>query len=238
MRCSKDIFVIMKQADWGTKRFINGGVLEDVVQEGDFSQFGVGGDPKNSSVEMVILFILNYSRHAAPKETVKMNVLKSQEKKKIELGRSPDAANESSMAECHLDFLTSSDVAYTLWQFFNSHEDWTSKLKGEEKGDNRYKCNTRFTKERSKFAEGDANSEGMKLYKQCHDWAKKLKNLEKEDMETFRYTMNSTAVDLGLLKGFKKKSRPICDWADDEAQESIPVFCLDIDDDEVDMVGV
>ena len=45
--------------------------------------------------------------------------------------------------------------------------------------------------------------------------------------------MNSTAVDLGLLKGFKKKSR-----ANEEVQESIPVFCLDIDDDEVNMVGV
>ena len=63
---------------------------------------------------MVILFILNYSRHAAPKETVNMNVLKSQEKKKIELGGCPDAANESLMAECHLDFLTRSDVRYTL----------------------------------------------------------------------------------------------------------------------------
>ena len=44
MRCSKDIFVIVKQADWGTKRHINGGVLEDVVQEGDFSQFGVDAE--------------------------------------------------------------------------------------------------------------------------------------------------------------------------------------------------
>ena len=81
------------------------------------------------------------------------------------------------MAECHLDFLTSSDIAYTLWQLFNSHEDWKAKLKGEEKGDRRYKCNTRFTKERSKFAEGDGNSDGMKLYKKCHDWTKKTEKL-------------------------------------------------------------
>ena len=72
----------MKKADWCTKSHIDGGVLEDVVQEGDFMQFGMTGGVTGTKVEMVILFILNYSRHVAPKEAVKKNVLKSQEKKK------------------------------------------------------------------------------------------------------------------------------------------------------------
>ena len=85
----------------------------------------------------MLTFILNSSRLAAPnKDEVKRNVLVHMRiKRKQELGRSPDAESESIMAECHLDFLTSSDVAYVLWQYLNSYEDWRHKINDKESGD-------------------------------------------------------------------------------------------------------
>ena len=221
-------------ADWGTTCYIEGSVLEDVIKDCDFTAFDVEKGsifktPANTNVDMMLTFILNYCRHAAPKDEVKRNVVYMRQKKKQELGRSPDAESESIMAECHLDFLTSSDVAYTLWQYLNSYEDWRKKINDKESGDLKYVCNTRWTKKRN----GEVlppNSEGMLYYGYCLKYARKLKSLDKDKMDGLRCLCNLKAMKMGLLHGYKKKSQAKANWEDAETRESIPVFSLELDD--------
>ena len=186
-------------------------------------------------MDKFILFLLRYAIHCAPKDEVKRKLKALREKQYQELGHTPEAAESSKLGKCHFDFYTTTDLAYCLWQYFNSALDWKRKfLARDSVNDETYKCGTRFTSDRSrkKKNEGDEDEDrdGMKLYAKVLAWVKKLKSLPDRELNLLRYCVNQKAIDLGLLKGYKVKSRPAVDWEDEEELGSVPVVELELDD--------
>ena len=102
---------------------------------------------------------------------------------------------------CHLDFLTASDVAFALWQYFNSHDDWERKLNDRTKA---YKHKTKWSTDKT----GMSMTEGYKVYNELLDWCGKLKKMSKseasdEDKECYkdlRVSCNKMAKKLGLVR--------------------------------------
>ena len=56
-----------------------------------------------------------------------------------------DLKQISQITNCHLDYLTISDIAYTLWQYFNSYDNWFHKMENGNPGNLKYKCKTKYT---------------------------------------------------------------------------------------------
>ena len=111
---------------------------------------------------------------------------------------------------CLLDMLTASDVAYTLWQFFNSHDDWQAKMKemSQGKGSVQYKCNTRYTSDRKlpSMEERSEDDAGMKMYMSCLQWARRLKGATNTSAyNLFRIECNKRSVKMGYIRTGRTK---------------------------------
>ena len=122
----------------------------------------------SGSKDMSVLFVLvlHYARYAAPKEQLK----KEMSKEVMNAG----ALEGDHLHKCHLDFLTtSSDVAFALWQYLNSHDDWEHKLKDPTKV---YNHSTKWSTDKT----GVSMTEGYKMYNELVNWCTtKLKGMSK-----------------------------------------------------------
>ena len=107
---------------------------------------------------MLVRFILKYSRFgASSKNELDRKVTESYSKVMYGKPANPerqiqnerdDLKQISQITNCHLDYLTISDIAYTLWQYFNSYDDWFNKMEKGNPGTLKYTCQTKFTANR------------------------------------------------------------------------------------------
>jgi hypothetical protein len=112
---------------------------------------------------------------------------------------------------CILDMLTASDIAYIMWQYVNSHDNWCSKLKllKEGKTVNMNKSEADWTSDH-KIAPMESRPDtdpGVRFYNSCLDWARGLKKLSKtvnggpsDEYKAVRIALNKRCVELGLIK--------------------------------------
>jgi hypothetical protein len=107
---------------------------------------------------------------------------------------------------CHLCVLTVSDIAFRLWQYINSHVDWTKKFALRHNKEARYICNTKFTSDRGGTSQVNvengesARVQGEKLYAKIVLWCKTLKTLmETEEYIMFKRAMIIKANEMGML---------------------------------------
>eukprot|EP00956_Cyclotella_meneghiniana_P019048 scaffold32281_cov50-Cyclotella_meneghiniana.AAC.8 len=80
------------------------------------------------------------------------------------------ASEGKHLHKCHLDFLTTSDIAYALWQYLNSHDDWEQKLKDPTKV---YNHSTKWSTDMT----GASMTEGYKVYNALVKWCSELKGM-------------------------------------------------------------
>jgi len=150
--------------DLGTNEYIEADQIQELTRLPTLEVVH-GGDSKN----MLILFILNYARHAAPSEELKDDLAKELKKAGSEEGQHTH--------RCHLDFLTFSDVAFAMWHYINSQEDWVRKLRNPTL---KNKHNTKWTSDKT----GKKMSEGYKEYKRLEKWCEQLKLMSKQGPDT------------------------------------------------------
>ena len=215
----------------GSALYIDGHLIEDRLLSVEPKQAICDEDLRKS----LVTFLTYYSVHAAPKDDLKAGIQKSYYKMWKEKN---DQGGELVCNE-HLTvlaFLTSSDVAYTMWQYYiNSWEDWKKK---KDNGDvsSKYACNTRYTSNRKlPPMELPSDEDGRKMYNKCLSWAKRLKILgmdhQDQDYMTFVKTLNDKVMDLGWIKrcGLPPVS-PDAEGGEDEEVHA-PVFELEDFDD-------
>ena len=175
--------------DRGTLDYIDVSQLQEMLKNNTPNEVASNGDSR----DMFVLFVLHYARYAAPKEQ-----LKEQMRKQV---MNAGASEGDHLHMCHLDLLTASDVAFALWQYFNSHDDWERKLNDRTKV---YKHDTKWSTDKT----GMSMTEGYKVYNELLDWCSKLKEMSKsdaseEDRECYkdlRVSCNKMAKKLGLVR--------------------------------------
>ena len=74
----------------------------------------------NDQLEMFSTFVLKYAVHAASKIDLKMRM------NKVLQDAKDDGLGLKHL--CHIEMLTTSDIAYAIWQYYNSWEDWKAKI--------------------------------------------------------------------------------------------------------------
>ena len=236
---------------YGTQDHLELDSLEDVML---ITEPEITLDDDNNR-DYLVSFIMNYAVHAAPKEDLKMQLQTSyyklweeQTQQDKEAGVSDPICNEHLSV---LDFLTTSDVAYTLWQYMNSYGHWEDKIKNKNMGDGdkvavKYRRTTRWTSDRSVpcMAHRSMDDEGYKMWKTCLDWSKKLKRLglatvrqgNKGYMDLTR-ELNDKAIAMGYIKKCGLPKRAASDSAaegNNECEEEFATPLFDLD--EFDMV--
>ena len=85
--------------DLGTDQYVEADNIEDLTAQPPLEVVHSG-----TSKNMLVLFILNYARHAAPKDDLKDDLSKELKKAGSEEGEHRH--------RCHLDFLTASDIVF------------------------------------------------------------------------------------------------------------------------------
>lgn len=200
----------------------------------------------SEKVNMLSTFVLMFSIHAAPKEKLKQNLSMVRFKAFKQKHADTDddhispvdglVQEEEDLAHpCVMDFLTSSDLAYTWWQYINSHKDWERKLKliNEGDGKDKYKTLTRFTSCKKEAV----SKEGIDLYDKLFKWFRTLKYLgrdEDADYMSFRNHCNEDAVKRGIIKHWntpRKTKKKLSEVVTPE-EESGPILfdTQDLDD--------
>eukprot|EP00956_Cyclotella_meneghiniana_P028391 scaffold65811_cov43-Cyclotella_meneghiniana.AAC.3 len=114
---------------------------------------------------MFSTFILKYAVHSAPRTKLKEridNVLRDAEDDGLGLKHI-----------CHIELLTTSDIAYAVWQHYNSWEDWKAKIVDPKR---RYTCGTKYTVTKGS-GDGNHREEGEKMYDLVFKWCRKFKGL-------------------------------------------------------------
>jgi hypothetical protein len=167
-------------------------------------------DTPSAGSKLLVDAILNYARHAAPKEETRKLMIHSKGVVKRTF-ESQGVAQEDGEENyhishldllyhiSHLDLLTTSDLAYVLWQLFNSWPDWTNKQKNKGKAGINWTCTTRWTSNKS---EGIAQ-EGVEMYDRLHEWCTTLKSLKGTDeYVAFRMFLNGKAKERGLIRDY------------------------------------
>ena len=113
----------------------------------------------------------------------------------------------------HSVHLTPSDLAYALWQYFNSHEDWKKKhaAKGSATaGVDWYKTNTKWTSDKRVAV----TKEGLDMYDLLLKFSRNLKRLLKSSLEEhrvlygrFRILCNKKALEMGVITAPKANEK-------------------------------
>jgi hypothetical protein len=158
-------------------------------------------DTPSAGSKLLVDAILNYARHAAPKEETRKLMIHSKGvvKRTFESEGVAQEDGEENYHISHLDLLTTSDLAYVLWQLFNSWPDWTNKQKNKGKAGINWTCKTRWTSNKS---EGIAQ-EGVEMYDKLHKWCVTLKSLKGTDeYVAFRMFLNGKAKERGLIRDY------------------------------------
>jgi hypothetical protein len=173
-------------------------------------------DTPSAGSKLLVDAILNYARHAAPKEETRKLMIHSKGvvKRTFESEGVAQEDGEENYHISHLDLLTTSDLAYVLWQeLFNSWPDWTNKQKNKGKAGINWTCTTRWTSNKS---EGIAQEgvgiaqegvgiaqEGVEMYDRLHKWCMTLKSLKGTDeYVAFRMFLNGKANERGLIRDY------------------------------------
>ena len=195
----------------------------------------------DSNTDQLVRFILKYSRFAASsKNELDRKVTEGYSKVMHGKPATPERKRrfEANFTNCHLDYLTTSDIAYTLWQYFNSYDDWFNKMKKGNPGTLKYTCQTKFTANRKEQVgggvknlevDGEGSATGTKEYERCLQFAKMLKTLGEEDAKMLRWVINEKAREFGLLSGHTK-SKALLAYEESEAAEGALAYKLDMDD--------
>lgn len=164
--------------------------------------------------EDMLQFFARYAICAVPKEETRRS-LNAVARRRWNETRNMQDTEENRDAEhyyaCILDVLTASDIAYIMWQYVNSYDDWCNKLSllKEGKTVNMNKSEAEWTSNHKKAPmESRAdNDEGVLFYNSCLDWARGLKKLGKsvnggpsDDYKKIRIEINKRCVESGLIK--------------------------------------
>ena len=175
--------------DRGTMDYIDVSQLHELLKNNTPQEVINSSDSR----DMFVLFVLRYAIYAAPKEQLK----KEMRNEVMKAG----ASEGDHLHKCHLDFLTSSDIAYAVWQYLNSHDDWERKLKDPTKA---YNHDTKWSTDKT----GASMIEGYKVYDALEKWCRELKGMSKRDAseedkkcyEELRVAFNKKAKSLGLVR--------------------------------------
>ena len=172
-------------------------------------------DPEKAHmVDTLVKFLHLYARHSAPKDESKRFLDRVHSERLRQVAVSDNSDQEDPHAHpCLLDFLTPSDLAYALWQYFNSHKDWKKKhaAKGSAtEGIDRYKTNTKWTSNK-KVA---VTKEGLDIYDLLLKFSRNLKRLLKSSLEEhrvlygrFRILCNKKALEMGIITAPKANEK-------------------------------
>jgi hypothetical protein len=178
-------------------------------------------DPPSEGSKLVVDALLNYGRHAAPKEETRKLMLHS---KGVTKQMAENGGLETDFDEnyhiSHLDLLTPSDLAFVLWHVMNSWNDWTNKQLNKDKNGTKWTCVSRWTSDKK---EG-VTQEGLEMYEKIHKWCLTLKSLKGTDeFSDFRAFLNQKAMERGLLRDYHSETK----WRNSkvavEAEEAAPV---------------
>jgi hypothetical protein len=102
----------------------------------------------------------------------------------------------------HLDLLTASDLAYVLWQLFNSWPDWTNKQENKDKTGINWTCTSRWTSNKMEVVA----QEGVDMYDKLHKWCVTLKSLKGTDeCAAFRMFLNGKAKERGMIREYGRE---------------------------------
>ena len=153
------------------------------------------------NVNMLSAFVVMFSFHAAPwKDKLKKQLSEVRFKThqdNVDSGVDPEDLEHP----CIADFLTSTDIAYTIWQYINSVDDWDRKLKSinDGEGKSNYKTRTRYTSSKKEAV----SQEGHELYAKLAVWCRELKVLSQkntDDYLAFQKACNNEAMKRGIIK--------------------------------------
>ena len=198
--------------DYGTPNYISGDDLVDVIRSCDDP-----ADMTNDQLEMFSTFVLKYAVHAASKIDLKMRM------NKVLQDAKDDGLGLKHL--CHIEMLTTSDIAYAIWQYYNSWEDWKAKIVDPTR---RYTCGTKYTVTKES-GDGKKKKEGEDMYDMVHKWCREFKRLfakgEDGDVTDKAYEIreicNTKARELGVLKiDGKLKTKNISSWEEAEIEEA------------------
>ena len=125
---------------------------------------------EEENLEFLCRFMIEYSFHAAPRKHT-LTFLKNGKVDAYCEDKSEEIKNNF---KWDAEYLSRSDIAWTIWQFINAHPDFV--LKKDRRVDKKAKhvCKTKFTSDGVNRFQPDEDSEGMQLYHKIMEFVKKL----------------------------------------------------------------
>lgn len=208
--------------DYGTQNYMSGDDLIDIIRSEEEPR-----DITNDQVEMFAVFVLKYAIHSAPKMILKEIVDRVlREAEECELGL---------RHVCHVEMLSTSDIAYAVWQYYNSWEDWKAKILDPNL---RYSCGTKYTATKGS-SDGKLREDGEKMYDLIFKWCRKFKVVFAKDKDgevcdranEIRKICNGKASELGMLKiDGKLKKKQMGGWEQAEIEEAAVYDIMEVDE--------
>lgn len=167
---------------------------------------------QGSAKEDLLHFLVSYAICAVPKEDTK-NALSDLAAKRWKETRNLQDLEEDAehYFACLLDVLTASDLAYVIWQYVNSYDDWCTKLQLLKEGTkvNMNKSNAEWTSNH-KIASMESRPDtdpGVVFYNSCLDWARGLMRMSKavnggpsREYRALRIALNKSCMEVGLIR--------------------------------------
>ena len=175
-------------------------------------------------LEFLCRFLIDFSFHAAPREST-LTLLKNGQ---VDAYRENKTEEINNNFKCHAEYLTRSDIAWTMWQYINSYPDFVYKKQKIDKK-SKHMCKSRYTSDGVNRFQPDEDSEGMRVYKKIKKFVGELMRHREWTLE-IRRTCNKIAKKNGLLPTWTedvgpKSKRPVVQ--DSEEPEEAPTFDFD-----------
>lgn len=152
-------------------------------------------EEQNKMMDMFVSFVHKYTKHLAPKDVLH-SAMRNAQKAAFEADPTKEKANKF---ECILDFMTDSDIAWSIWAVDNGHNGWIEKKMDPDNMSLKYS-----SKSKSSAADYDP-VEGNALYDSLLKWVNE-KLFASEKYPDIQVRMNETARKLGFFSELKSKN--------------------------------
>ena len=193
----------------GGTRCISKDVLKKLIEKSTPREWLQGQD---STKEYLLQFLVSYAICSVPKEDTKSALSDLATKRWKETRNLHDLEEDAEhYFACLLDVLTASDLAYVMWQYVNSYDDWCTKLQLLKDGKkvNMNKSNADWTSNH-KIASMESRPDtdpGVVFYNSCLDWARGLMRMSKAvnggpttEYRALRIALNKRCMEVGLIR--------------------------------------
>ena len=197
--------------------------MSDVVEftKLDLKDAANWGDEEDKLMKAFVEFVLKFSKHCAPTETL-VAAMKNAQKDAFESNKKQERDNDF---PCMFEYLSKSDIAWSIQCVDSNHIGWIHKRCDPGNKALKYAANASVSqKHDGKYTSGDdiveESGEGIKLYEGLLGWVQETLMVPSAGFTKVRKYCNARAKELNILQPMKESQYKTNKRSYDELVES------------------